>query len=172
MASKAANTIEELDSLIEKNKQKSAKSTWGYVVGSLLFPPFGLIVSLILAWKRRVFYLVLPVITIVFSFLLGVSVPLTYFAIKPLSAISGGLPLNQAYTGSLLLLSLFILILAAVGLILGFDFVKKAKADGRIANSAVLSLIAILVVQHIILVINIYLVNSAIYQQIDTIIQR
>ena len=172
MVSKAANTTEDLDSLIEKNRQKSAKSTWGYMVGGLAFPPFGLIVSLILAWKRGVFYLLLPMITIVFSFLSGASVPLTYFAIKPLAAISGGSLMNQESAGSLLFLSLLILIFAVVGLVLGFDFVKKAKADGRISNSAVLSLIAILVVQHLILVINIYMINSAIYQQIDTIIQK
>lgn len=165
-------TLENLDFLIEKGQQKKARSTWGYLVGSLVFPPFGLIVSLILAWKKGVLHLALPKIAIVFSLLSGISIPLTYFAIKPLAAISGGLSQNQGYTGSLLFLSLLILILAIIGLVLGFDFAKRAKVEGKISGSAILFLIAILLVQHVILAINIYLVNSVIYGQIDTIIQK
>src|SRR3989344_2109353 len=66
-------TVTDLDKFIDQTQQKVKVSVWGYVVLSLVFPPFTTIWAFYKASKKQVLPLVLPAITIAFSALITLS---------------------------------------------------------------------------------------------------
>lgn len=143
---------------------------WPHVIGSILFPPFTLVVALYLAWRQKILYLVLPSITIFWSILTGFSVFLIYSALNPVLLISQAFPEKKTslQNSQIIILAILTIILAIVGVITGFYFRNKARKEFRLATNIILFLITILVLQFLIEAVTIYRVNSWIYQQVST----
>src|SRR3989344_7678272 len=63
----ALQSVEDLDKMVAETQQKVKVSVWGYIVLSLVFPPFTTAWAFYKASKKQVLHLILPAITIAFS---------------------------------------------------------------------------------------------------------
>jgi len=62
-----SNSIDGLDKLISKEKQKQGHSIWGNLIISLILPPFSTLWVLYQVWKNNTLHLLLPAMTILYS---------------------------------------------------------------------------------------------------------
>src|SRR3990167_7358831 len=87
-------TTENLDTLPE-NADVDKTSVWGYIVWSLLLPPFSLILTLLFALRHGAFSVVLPSVTIAISALALISPILIYFLFGPIHIVTTQFTLRQ-----------------------------------------------------------------------------
>ena len=166
---KQANSVEELNRIIKEKQQKIQPSIWSYLIVSVLFPPLGLILSLILAWKRELLDLVLPAVTILVSILSAISIFLIYSALNPILALIQILheKTPTPLSGQIRLLITLTLTFSAVGVIFGFYFRSKGKRGLKLSQYAITLLIVLLLTQFLLSLLNIYSVNSFIYRRVS-----
>lgn len=153
-------TTQNLDTLLGNAKNVNKTSVWGYIVWSLLLPPFSLILTLLFALRRGAFFVVLPSVTIAFSFLALISPVFIYFLFGPIHVVTTQFTLRQNIYSDpkLTITSMLLTVLAIVGIILGIYFRRRAKHSLTLEPLAVAILIAVLVFEHVIFWVNL---NSA-----------
>lgn len=163
---KIPQTLEELTRLVEEKKQERAISVWGYLMGSLILPPFSLIYVLTAANRKNVLYLVLPAITILYSILALFNGLLTLSAAKYTALVPGAVG-GGRQNNSLLYLTLG---LALIGAGLGFYFRNKCKREGVLETNGLLIMIAVLVLQFVLMIFALFSAISGISAQFSGIL--
>lgn len=158
---KIPQTLEELTQLVEEKRQKQSTSVWGYLMGSLVLPPFSLIYVLTAAYRKNVLHLVLPAITILYSILALLNGLLTLSAAK-YTALIPGVVGGGKQNNSFLYLTLG---LAVIGAGLGFYFRNKCKRDGVLETNGLLIMIAVLVMQFVLMIVALFSAISGISAQ-------
>lgn len=159
-----AESLEDLNKLIER-KQVQKPAVWPYVIGSIIFPPVSLIIVLILAWKRGILYLILPLVTIVDSLL---TIPFIFFSLIPLINVASNLTSSfggsaQVLDTQTLLVISFSIFLVIVGLISGFTLRNKSKKVSILTNGEKIFLLIVIVLQNLLNYLAIVSVSSVIY---------
>ena len=169
---KVPQTVADLDKLIDQTQQRVKVSVWGYVVLSLVFPPFTTIWAFYKANKKQVLHLVLPAMTIAFS------VMIVFSAISSRSTVSVPVQLTKLGIGpqtgvsqtKLILFDNITLFLGLVGLVAGVYWKLKAKKEGVLGGFAIWFMIAIIMLQMVAVGYLFYYVYQSAYSTIVPII--
>lgn len=129
-----------LAQLAAQNKKKS--SSWGYITGSLIFPPFTTVWVMYLAWKKGALQQLMPTMTIVYT---------VFFVLWSLLMVSApgafGDYLSQQVAGVPVFDKLVAFTLAGLGIGLGIYLKIKANRDNKFSWIWVGVLSAILILQ-------------------------
>lgn len=164
----------DLDTLLENAENVNKTSVWGYIVWSLLIPPFSLILTLLFALRRGVFFVVLPSTTIAFSALAIISPVLIYFLFGPIHIVTTQFTLRQNIYSDpkLTITSMLLTFLAIAGVVLGIYFKKRAKHALTLGPLAVAILILILTLEHVIVWMNVTSAAQVISKQTQIIFNQ
>ncbi len=165
-------TLGYLDKVIVQTQQKVKVGVWGYIVLSLVFPPFTTVWAFYKANKKQVLHLVLPAMTIAFS------VMIVFSAISSRSTVSVPAQLTKLGIGSqtgvsqtkLILFDNITLFLGLVGLVAGVYWKLKAKKEGLLGGFAIWFMIAIIMMQMVAVGYLFYYVYQSAYNTIVPII--
>ncbi len=169
----SAQTVGDLNQLISQNQQNSKVGVWGYIVLSLVFPPFTTAWAFYKASKKQVLAHVLPAITIAFSVLIllsaissGASVQMpAQFAKLGVSSETG---INES------VLNLFrniTILLSLMGCVLGIYFRQKVKKINSLSSFATWTMIAVVFLQMFAISFLFYFVYKSLFSSIAPIIQ-
>src|SRR3990167_4276199 len=144
-----SNSIDDLDKLISKEKQKQGHSIWGDLIISLILPPFSMIWVLYRAWKNNALHLLLPAMTILYSILFGLYSYLMLSSPKAFTAVFAGKIENSAILpkGQNFLITILAILLTLAGITSGLYTRNKTKREDRLSPSMILFLVVILVLQ-------------------------
>lgn len=142
-------TIEELDQLVSERKQEKQTSVFGYVVLSLILPPFTTVWVMYRAWKKGLLYRFVPVMTIVYTILFALY---SWLLLSSPGAVSDVLGKNLQKqpvvpSGQNTIFVIMAIVLTIAGVIGGFYFRNKARKEGSLSTVMILILIFILILQ-------------------------
>ena len=168
-----SNSIDGLDKLISKEKQKQGHSIWGNLIISLILPPFSTLWVLYRVWKNNALHLLLPAMTILYSVLFGLYSYLTLSSPKAFTAVFAGKIENSAILpqGHNFLITILAILLTVVGIIGGLYTRNKAKREDRLSTLMILLLVVILVFQFWISLRELTWVNSVINGSLGNLYQ-
>jgi hypothetical protein len=142
-------TIGDLNKLIDQTQRKVKVSVWGYIVLSLIFPPFTTIWAFYKANKKQVLPLVLPAITIAFSVLIilsAVSSRATVNVPAQLTKLGVGEKTGVSQS-ALILLDNLTIFLGIIGLLGGFYWRRKLKKEIALSSFTLWFMIVIIMLQ-------------------------
>jgi len=165
-------TVADLDKLVVQTQQKVKVSVWGYVILSLVFPPFTTIWAFYKANKKKVLPLVLPAITITFS------VTIILSAVSSRATVSVPAQLTKLGIGSnigvsqsaLMLVDNLTIFLGIMGLVGGFYWRRKVKKEEVLSSFALWFMIAIIMIQMAAVTYLFYFVYQSSYSTVMPII--
>ena len=171
--SQAPQKVSDLDKVVAETQQRVKVSVWGYVVLSLVFPPFTTIWAFYKANKKQVLHLVLPAITIAFS------VMIVFSAISSRSTVSVPAQLTKLGIGpqtgvsqtKLILFDNITLFLGLVGLVAGVYWKLKAKKEGVLGGFAIWFMIVIIMLQMVAVSYLFYYVYQSAYNTVAPLIK-
>lgn len=165
-------TVTDLDNMIAQTQQKVKVSVWGYVVLSLVFPPFTTIWAFYKANKKMVLPLVLPAITIAFSALIILSALSSRATVGiPEQLTKLGVGTNTGVSQSaLILVDNLTILLGIIGLLGGFYWRRKVKKETVLGGFAIWFMIAIIMIQMAVVSYLFYFVYQSAYSTIAPII--
>jgi len=169
----APQAVEDLDKMISETQQKVKVGVWGYIVLSLVFPPFTTIWAFYKANKKQVLPLVLPAITIAFSALIilsAISSRATVGVPEQLTKLGIGTNTGVSQSGLILVDNLTIF-LGIIGLVGGFYWRQKVKRESVLGSFAVLFMIAIVILQMAAVSYLFYFVYQSAYSTVVPILQ-
>lgn len=163
-------TIEDLDKLIKTSQERRQNSVWGYLLCSLIFPPFSLIVVLYLAWRRKVLHRVLPSLTIFEAILTGVIVVLIFWALNPILLLSKSFVEKQTTVNSrpVMLLQYLLIFLILISLVVGFFYKSKATKEQELSLNITLLLIGLIILLNLFVFLEYYFINTLIYKTVES----
>lgn len=146
--------VDPLDQLMTKLQEKKKVSTAKYLLLSLVFPPFTLVLALYFAWRKQLLFAFLPVASISFS-LLSILVTFGQFfpAQIPRALVEMGAIKNDIQLGGILTFCIyFTFALAIIGVVSGIYYRKKAGQDLTLSKNVQLLLFANISLQMILLI--------------------
>lgn len=120
-----------LDQLMTKLQEKKKVSTTKYLLLSLVFPPFTLVLALYFAWRKQLLFAFLPVASIAFS-LLSILVTFGQFftAQVPRALVEMGVIKDDVQLGGFLTFCIyFTFALAILGVVSGIYYRRRACRD-------------------------------------------
>ncbi|KKR50805.1 MAG: hypothetical protein UT84_C0006G0007 [Candidatus Curtissbacteria bacterium GW2011_GWA1_40_16] len=163
----------ELDKLVAQTQQNIKVGVWGYVVLSLVFPPFTTIWAFYKAGKKQVLPLVLPAITIAFSIVIILSAFSSRATVGvPEQLTKLGVSANTGVSESgLILVDNLTIFLGIIGLVGGFYWRQKVKKENLLNSFAVWFMIAIIMLQMAAVSYLFYFVYQSAYSTVVPIIQ-
>ena len=169
----APQTVADLDKMITETQQKVKVSVWGYVVLSLVFPPFTTIWAFYKASKKHVLPLVLPAITIAFSALITLSAFSSRATVSVPEQFSQlGIGTNTGVSQSaLILVGNMTILLGIIGLVGGFYWSRKFKKDTVFSSFAIWFMVAIIMLQIAAVSYLFYFVYQSAYSTLVPILQ-
>lgn len=164
---------DDLDKMVAETQQKVKVSVWGYIVLSLVFPPFTTIWAFYKANKKQVLHLVLPAITIAFSLaiiILAVSSRSTVNVPTQLTKLGIGTNIGVSQS-ALSLVDNLTIILGTIGFVGGFYWRQKVKKENLLNSFATWFMIAIIMLQMAAVSYLFYFVYQSAYSTVVPIIQ-
>jgi len=168
-----SHTVDSLNQLIAQNRQNVKVGVWGYVVLSLVFPPFTTIWAFYKASKKQVLSFVLPAITIVFSVLILLSAVSSGASVQmPTQLTNLGIDSQTGINSTVMsLIRNITIFLSLVGLILGIYFRQKVKKINSLSSLSTWIMIAVIFLQMFAIGFLFYFVYKSLYSSIAPIIQ-
>lgn len=171
-SSPPAKLDDQLDQMIAQTQQKVKVGVWGYIVLSLVFPPFTTIWAFYKANKKHVLPLVLPAITIAFSVTIILSAVSSRATVSvPAQLTKLGIDTNTGVSQTtLILLDNLTILLGIIGLVAGFFWRRKVKKEGVLNSFAVWFMIVMIMLQMAAVSYLFYFVYQSAYSTVMPII--
>lgn len=163
---------DDLDKMVAETQQKVKVGVWGYIVLSLVFPPFTTIWVFYKANKKQVLPMVLPAITIAISLLIILSAISSRSTVNvPTQLTKLGIGSNTGVSQSALsLVDNLTIILGIIGLASGFYWRQKVKKGNLLNSFAIWFMIGIIMIQMAAVSYLFYFVYQSAYSTIVPII--
>lgn len=142
-------SIEEFDQLIQVKKEEKKQSAVGYILLSLLFPPFTLFFALLLAWRKGVLDIILPSLVIVFS-IFSLLIAFSQFYTVKIPQMLEGLGIDfgtVVYSQNVKLLSYLFMLLIVISLIVSIYYRLSVIKVGKLTGFAIWLLLGLMTLQ-------------------------
>ena len=170
----AAVTKPDVAKLLENVEEVEQKSVWAYIFWGLALPPFTTFIALLVAFKRGTIFVVLPSLTVAFSLLSLISPIFVYFLFGPIKIVTTQFTYDQNIykDAGLTFSTMFLVVVSILGIILGIYFKRRAKQALTLAPIAMAILLAILILEHAVLWMNVQSTMKVISKQAQIILNQ
>ena len=139
-------SVADLDKLVAGQKQKKEASVFGYLILSLLVPPFTIIWVLYRAWQKGILHRLVPALTILYSILFGFFGLLLFSAPNSFSSVFGK-NVTGGLDSILVWLTIFLTLAGTIG---GFYLRNKANKEGSLPTVWVFVMLFILILRFLV----------------------
>lgn len=163
-------SLEDLNRLSQQKQEKEA-SVFGYIIISLIIPPFSTAWAMYRAWKKGVLYRFVPVLTIVYTILFALYSWLLLSSPGAVSSVLGKNLLKQPEvpSGQNTIFVIMTVVLTIAGIVGGFYLRNKAQKEDTLPTVMILALIFILLLQFWVGFSELSFVGSIINQSVGNI---